>query len=81
MAATIKSHVYEIEGGKYVHAVYSEVKDSALTDGIALSTIKAGVENAPAVKELRVLRTTCNPIIHGADAGKFAVRAVLRYVA
>lgn len=81
MAAVIKSHVYEIEGGKYVHAVYSDVVDSALTDGIALNTIKAGVENAPAVKELRVLRTTCNPIIHGADAGKFAVRAVLRYVA
>ena len=77
MAAVIKSHVYE---GKMVHAVYNDVVDSALTDTIALATIKAGIENAPAVKELRVLRTSCNPIIHGEDAGKFAVRAVLRDV-
>ncbi len=77
MAAVIKSHVWE---GKMVHAVYTDVVDEALTDGIALATIKAGVEEAPEVKELRVLRTTCKAIIAGKDAGKFAVRAVLRYV-
>ena len=77
MAAVIKSHVWE---GKMVHAVYTDVVDAALTDGIALATIKAGIEEAPEVKELRVLRTTCKAIIAGEDAGKFAVRAVLRYV-
>lgn len=79
MAAVIKSHVWD---GKMVHAVYTDVveADEVLTDGIALATIKAGIENAPDVKELRVLRTTCKAIIAGEDAGKFAVRAVLRYV-
>lgn len=77
MAAVIKSHVWD---GKMVHAVYTNVVDAALKDGIALATIKEGIENAPAVEELRVLRTTCKAIIAGENAGKFAVRAVLRYV-
>lgn len=73
MAAVIKSHVY---ADKMVHAVYSDVRDSALTDGIALATIKAGIANAPAVQELRTLRTTCSK----REDGKFVVRAVLRYI-
>ena len=77
MAATIKSHVYEIGNDKYVHAVYDDVVDAALTAPIALDTIKAGVENAPAVKELRTIRTTCSKL-PGQD--KWAVRAVLRYI-
>lgn len=85
MAAVIKSHIYENKvmindqekTVKYVHAVYNDVVDSKLTDGIALNTIKAGVENAPAVTELRTLRTTCSKL-PGQD--KWAVRAVLRYI-
>lgn len=80
MEAVVKSHIYATAKGKYVHAVYSDVVNSVLTDGIALDVIKGKIENAPEVKELHVLRTTCNKIIHGANAGKFAVRAVLRYV-
>ena len=71
--AEVKSHIYE---GKMVHAVYNDVVDNALTDVIALNTIKAEIENAPAVKELRTLRTTCSK----RNDGKFVVRAVLRYV-
>lgn len=77
MAAVIKSHVW---AGKMVHATYTDVVAKALTDGIALATIKAGIANAPAVKEVRVLRTSCKKIIAGENAGKFAVRAILRYV-
>lgn len=86
MAAVIKSHIYEnkivVDGTektvKYVHAVYNDVVDSKLTDGIALNIIKAGVENAPAVTELRTLRTTCSKLPTKQD--KWAVRAVLRYI-
>lgn len=77
MAAVIKSHVWD---GKMVHAVYTDVVNTALADGIDLETIKGGITNAPAVKELRVLRTTCKAIVAGENAGKFAVRATLRYV-
>lgn len=77
MAAVIKSHVWD---GKMVHAVYTDVVDEVLTDGIALADIQEGIKDAPEVKELRVLRTTCKAIVAGENAGKFAVRATLRYV-
>ncbi|MBO4622284.1 MAG: hypothetical protein J5691_00130 [Bacilli bacterium] len=77
MAAVITSHIWE---GKMVHAIYSDVVESPLTAPIELDTIKAGIEDAPEVAELRVLRTSCKEIIAGEDAGKYAVRAVLRYV-
>lgn len=77
MAAVIKSHIW---AGKMVHATYTDVVAEALKDGIALSTITAGIANAPAVKEVRVLRTSCKKIIAGENANKFAVRAILRYV-
>lgn len=77
MAAVIKSHVWD---GKMVHAIYTDVVNAALKEPIALDTIKDHITNAPDVEELRVLRTTCKAIVAGENAGKFAVRATLRYV-
>ncbi len=51
--AVVKSHIYETENCKYVHAVLNDVVDSALTDSIALADIKGAIDNAPAVTELR----------------------------
>jgi len=75
--AEVKFHIWE---GKMVHAVYSDVVDAALTEPVALADILKDIEKAPAVAELRVLRTSCKEIIAGENAGKYAVRAVLRYV-
>lgn len=75
--ATVKSHVYD---DKMVHAIYSDVVEEALTAGITAEEIIAEMEEAPAIKELRALSTYCREIKAGEDAGKFTVRAVLRYV-
>jgi len=85
MAAVIKSHVYEnkvmIDGAektvKYVHAVYNDVEDAARTEALTLDAIKSGVTDAPAVTELRTLRTTCSKL---PGQEKWAVRGVLRYI-
>jgi len=82
MTAVVKSHIWE---DQMVHAIYSDVVAEALTEPISLDTIKGMIEvesgeEVPAVAELRVLRTSCKKILTGKDAGKFAVRAVLRYV-
>jgi hypothetical protein len=82
MAAVVKSHIWANE---MVHAIYSDVVAEALKEPIALDTIKGMIEvesgeEVPEVEELRVLRTSCKKIIAGENAGKFAVRAVLRYV-
>lgn len=82
--AVVKSHVYdsktvvsgEEKAVKYVHAVLNDVVDSPLTDTIALADIKGAITDAPAVTELRTLRTTCSK----RNDGKYAVRAVLRYI-
>ena len=75
--ATVKSHVFE---NKMVHAIYSDVVEEALTAGITAEEIIAEMEEAPANKELRSLTTFCRKINAGENEGKFAVRAVLRYV-
>lgn len=70
--AEVKFHVYD---GKMVHAIYSDVVDSALTAGITAETIMAEISEAPEMKELRALNVHCKP-----SGDKFVVRAVLRYV-
>ena len=70
--ATVKSHVYE---GKMVHAIYSDLVDEALTAGLTAEVIMAEIKEAPAVKELRHLSTSCKK-----SGDKYLVRAVLRYV-
>lgn len=87
--ASVKFHVYE---NKMVHAIYEDVVAEALTAGITAEEImsamaeESGAE-VPEMKELRVLNTSCKPIVFvkeseesGEEANKFVVRAVLRYV-
>lgn len=86
--ATVKFHVWE---NKMVHAIYEDVVEEALTAGITAEEIisamaeESGAE-VPEMQELRVLNTSCKPIVvteeeeSGEAAGKFVVRAVLRYV-
>jgi len=81
MTAVVKSHIYKDE---MVHAVYSDVVET-LTEPVAMADVIAGIEvesgeSVPDVKELRSFRTSAKKILFGADAGKLAVRAVLRYV-
>jgi len=70
--ATVKSHIYE---GKMVHAIYTDVVDEALTAALTAEEIMAEIEEAPALKELRHLSTSCKK-----SGDKYIVRAVLRYV-
>lgn len=86
MAATVKAHIYDImvdgEAKKFVHAVYDEVVEAALTepksidDVTSLIEVESG-ESVPSVEELRTLRTTCSKL---PGQEKWVVRAVLRYI-
>lgn len=86
MAATVKAHIYDImvdgEAKKFVHAVYDEVVEKALTepksidDVTSLIEVESG-ESVPSVEELRTLRTTCSKL---PGEEKWVVRAVLRYI-
>lgn len=86
MAATVKAHIYDImvdgEAKKFVHAVYDEVVEAALTepksidDVTSLIEVESG-ESVPSVEELRTLRTTCSKL---PGEEKWVVRAVLRYI-
>jgi len=86
MAATVKAHIYDImvdgKAKKFVHAVYDEVVEKALTepksidDVTSLIEVESG-ESVPSVEELRTLRTTCSKL---PGEEKWVVRAVLRYI-
>lgn len=87
MAATVKAHIYDImvdgEAKKFVHAVYDEVVEAALTEPKSISDVTDLIEvesgeSLPSVEELRTLRTTCSKLPTKQD--KWVVRAVLRYI-
>lgn len=90
--AEVKFHIWE---GKMVHAVYSDVVEEALTEGITAETIIAAMSESaesgqeiPELAELRALNVHCKPLVvageaesgESAAAQKYVVRAVLRYV-
>jgi len=91
--ATVKFHVYE---GKMVHAIYSDVVETPLTEGITAEAIMAAMQEesaesgveVPELQELRSLAVTCKPVLveaepesgESAATETYAVRAVLRYV-
>lgn len=69
----------------FVHFTYNYNVDQALTDGytaaellelIELKDRDGEVVATPAIKEIKMLRTTCKK----AGEKKYAVRAILRYV-
>lgn len=67
----------------FVHVTYEYTVDMPLVDGLTIEAITAEMKDkegqaveAPEVKELRMLRTTCKK----AGEDKYAVRAILRYV-
>ena len=89
--AEVKFHIYD---SKMVHAVYSDIVDEPLTEGITAETIiaamsesaESGVE-VPELAELRALNMHCKPLLEeeseeseSAAGKKYVVRAVLRYV-
>lgn len=84
--ATVKFHVYE---GKMVHAIYSDLVDSALTAGITAEEIiaamqeesaESGVE-VPEMKELRALNMHCKPVmVKSEESGESAEEMVKKYV-
>lgn len=91
MAATVKSHIFldKDKNPVMVHAIYSDVVDTALTAGLTADEIIALIvpesgQSVPALKELRHLSTSCKKVAaaseESGEAEKYLVRAVLRYV-